>query len=215
MRPSGFLFLAFCLMAVALTSGCARKMPATDGLVTMAVLDARVENGETRKSTAGWWLSARDRYDSGNAGVLAGEALAREFGRIPGVQVYSRTDLTAFMASKERVLNQIYPGLTPEERLVVLQMQDPLDYGRALNVDYVLSSQVGESRTVHDKTLHTWKSEADLELSLVEVQSGDEVWRWSGQDTDWFTSQLGVLEDLARKARRDLSGQLILEPNRP
>ncbi|MDK2973477.1 MAG: hypothetical protein PWP23_3232 [Candidatus Sumerlaeota bacterium] len=199
-------FIALALFAVLLLGavGCSKKPPVVRQ-VTVAVLNGTMAPGagETRKSIAGYWLSARDRYDNGEAGVAAAEALAREFAKAPGVSVFSRTDLRAYMAQKERLLARAYPDLTPEQRLDVLESQSPVDYGRSLNVDYVLATEIAQSRTIHHMAFDWWSSRVELEISLWDVGKERVVWAWEGEDTDMFRSQVGVMEDLAEKACKE------------
>lgn len=204
MRRLALLLMA-CVAVVLAAGGCARKMPAPRTTVTLAVLDGVMAEGrhETRRSQAGWWFSARNRFDNGQAGVQLGEALAREFRDMAGVEVFPRSELRAYMAQKERILARQLPDLTPQQRLAVLEAQDPLDYGRSLNVDYVLTTRVDESRTIHNMVFNWWSSRVRFELSLWDVERGQVVWQWVGKDSATFRSQLAVMERLARKARRE------------
>ncbi|MCB2155520.1 hypothetical protein KQI84_11595 [bacterium] len=204
MRIGRWLFIGILLSASLLAGGCG-SVPAPTHVVKLAVLDGvMAENAtETRQELTGWWLSSRDRYQNGNAGIQLGEALADEFEKIPGVLVYPRTDLATYMAQKERTVRRAYPDLSPEERLVVLQSQHPLDYGRSLNVDYVLSSHVALARTTHQRTFHWWVSRIRFDLDLWDVEQGQKIWTWHGEDSDLFDSQLTVIEELAEEAREE------------
>lgn len=197
------LVLAIAGIALVLV-GCGSKRFEPEGSIRLAVLDGIMEEGahETRRSQTGYWMSRRDRFDSGNAGVLLGEVLAREFEAMPGVRVHSRTDLAAFMAQRERLLRRAFPDLTPEDRLEVLSELDPTDYGRALNVDYVLRGRVRQSRLIHNRFFHGWYSRAEVVLEIWNVETGEQVWEMHRADAAWFRSQLGALDKIARKARR-------------
>lgn len=195
-----------CLLMVLGAAGCATRPRTTAPLgtrVTLAVLDGTVapEAAETRRSREGWWFSSRDRYDNANAPALVAEAASAEFARIPGVEVFSRTDLDAYMMQKERLLRRRYPELTAAQRLEVLASQDPIDYGRSLNVDYVLTNHVRQSRLVHNRAFHWWYSTVDFDLALYDVESGARVWVWHGRDTLAFRSQISVIERMIGRAR--------------
>ena len=204
MRIGRWPFLGILLASALFAAGCG-SVPAPTHVVKVAVLDGVMaeDAAETRQAVTGWWLSSRDRYENGNAGIQLGEALAGEFEKIPGVLVYPRTDMASYMAQKERALRRAYPDLSPLQRLVVLQSQDPLDYGRSLNVDYVLSSRVNLARTTHQRTFHWWVSRIRFDLDLWDVEQGEKVWTWHGEDSDLFDSQLAVIEELAREAREE------------
>lgn len=201
--------LSCCVVLSLVAAGCASRQRLPSSVVTMAVLDGTMATGkeETRRSETGWWFGAKTRYDSGTAGIILGDALAEQFGRIPGIQVMSRTDLRSYMAQKERLVYREWPDLSAEDRLKVLQSQNPVDYGRSLNVDYVLTSRVYECRLVHQHFPHTWTARADFAMDLWDVRSGTAVWTWQGRESDMFSSTTAVLERLAeraqKKARRD------------
>ncbi|MBI5155020.1 hypothetical protein HZA57_07265 [Candidatus Poribacteria bacterium] len=198
------LALACSVLALA---GCSTT--ATPGrLVRVAVLDGMMapeapEATETRQSVSGWWFGSTDRFDSGNASLVVAEAVSREFGNLPGVQVYPREDLRAYMAQKERVLRRAYPDLQPQERLQILEEQNPVDYGRSLEVDYVVSSRVSEARTTHNRTFHWWGSHVAFDLDVWETATGKKVWSANVKSGRLFSSQVGTIEEMARSLRRE------------
>lgn len=202
--PARFALALCCVVLSLAASGCASRHRLPASIVTLAVMDASMATGreETRRSETGWWFGATTRYDSGaSGGVVLADALAEEFARIPGVQVMSRTDLRSYMAQKERLVYRQWPDLSPDERLKVLESQSPVDYGRSLNVDYVLTSRVYESRLVHHHFLHTWTARADFAVDLWDVRAGTAIWSWQGREADLFSSTTAVMERLSRRAR--------------
>ncbi len=201
-RIALILFTAVALIPL---SGCAAKRPVPSGVVTLAVLDGTMAEGlrETRKSTVGWWFGAKTRYDSGNAGIALGDVVAHEFAEVPGVQVVSREDFRSYYSEKERLLSREFPDMTPEERLFILEGQSPLDYGRSINVDFILAGRVEKARLARSHFLRTWTGSAEYTLQLWDVRSGRNVWEWSEEDTDLFASPVSIMGQLARRARRD------------
>ena len=195
-----------CLLGVvAGVSGCARREPSR--VVRVAVLDGAVTyevDPQGEVSDRGWWFSARDRYQSPNAGVQMGEALARELGRVPGVDVYSREDLAIYMAQKERLLKRNFPDLTSYERKQLLAKQDPLDYGRSLNVDYVVTTDIERARTIVNRTFSWWYSQLEATVQVWDVSTGQMVWTKGWEDADNFDSQLALIEECARETRREI-----------
>lgn len=208
--PGSCLQLALVLLLLVVVSGCSRTQPQPTRLVRVAALDGQVEypvspGGDVYD--AGWWLGARDRYVSPNSGVIVANALAEQFNRIPGVEVYSREDLEIYMAQKERVLKREYPELDSWQRKRLLTMMDPLLYGRSLNVDYVLTNSVAESKLITNRTFSWWYSRLEVTVQLWDVPSGTMVREWKWQDADNFDSPLALAEEcareLAREARRE------------
>jgi len=213
-RPALFLLLAICAVVA---TGCARA-PISQRTVKVAVLDAPVLFEVPAKGevvTRGWWFGAHDRFRSPNAGSLIGEALARELERIPGVEVYSREDLTIYMSQKERLLRRRYPSLTSTQRKEILARQDPLDFGRSLNVDFVVAPTVTESVTVVNRTFTWWYSHADANVQIYDVASGQVVWAQPMEKTRHFSSQLALFERYARRvalATRDADAFRVTAP---
>jgi hypothetical protein len=202
LRPCLILLLALATLAA---SGCARRQPPPAAQVRLAVIDGLPDPllRDSRVATRGWWLGMNYRHDNANAGIHFADALADSFSAIPGVTVHPRTDVRALFAEKEHMLRRAYPDLTESERRLVLLEQDPVDFGRSLNADFVLASRVDKSRLTHKTTFNWWFGEAAGAVDLYDVRSGERVWSWEKRDRDWFASSVAVLRDLSRQARRE------------
>jgi len=199
-----FLLLMICV--VTLAAGCAKR-PEPLTQVRIVVLDGRVDPSreETRRSTAGYLLSDRNRFDDGNAGRHFADALALEIDKIRGVRVHPRVDVNAMMSQKERLLAELEPGLTADERYDFLLSLDPIDYGRELNADFVVVPYMSEARMIQNRAIYWWYSKVAGEVQMWDVDRGVMVDRWSGRHTGYFRSQRWVMEDLAKRARRALA----------
>lgn len=197
----------------ALFAGCASKA-APNRVVRLAVLDGRTAyavapGGETLDK--GWWFSARDTYLSPNVNSLLADMLAIEFAEVPGVEVYSREDLTVYMAQKERQVKRNFPELTALERKKLLEQQSPLDYGLSLNVDYVLMPEVIESKTVTNRTFSWWYSRLEAAVELWDVPNGVMVQRYLWSDWDNLDSQQAMAKEAAREIARKARKQDVFE----
>lgn len=192
------------VLPLVLSVGCASRV-APLRTVRVAVIDGPVlyevsEKGEV--VTRGWWLGANDRFKSPNTGTLIGEALAREIDRVPGVEVYSREDLQIYLSQKERLLRRRYPGLNSEERKQILVRQDPLDFGRSLNVDYVIAPSVIDSTLVVNRTFSWWYGHLSANVQVYDVATGQAVFGFPWEKTEHFTSELSLMERYARNVSR-------------
>lgn len=194
----------FLLLLMIVGSGCASRGPAPK-IVRVAVLDGitgyDVEPGGDLIEK-GWWFGARDRFVSSNTGILLGERLAFRVSKLPGVEVYSREDLQSYMSQKERLLKRNYPDLPKLDRKKLLLQQDPLDFGKSLNVDYVVRSEVLESKTVTNRTLPWWYSRLSTTVEVWDVSRGQLVWRQPWKDQDNFDSGLAMVEECAKDIAR-------------
>ncbi len=196
--------LMLLLAVLGFAVGCASR-PEPSRSVRLAVLDGKVLYDVDPKGTLveeGWWFSSRDRFLSSNMGIQLGEALAHQFDKLPGVEVYSRDDQSIYLSLKERQIDRNYPNLTPAQRKQLLLEQDPLDYGKSLGMDFVMTSEVRKSATVINRTFSWWYSHLDTTVQLWDVASGQMVWTRSWEDSDAFDSQLAMAEECARELSR-------------
>ena len=203
--------LVLLLCGLALISGCAKK-PEPLTQVRIVVLDGRVEpsRDDTRRSTSGYLLSDRNRFDDGNAGRHFADELAKEVDKIRGVRVHPRVDVNAMMAQKERMLAQLEPSLGSEERYDYLLSLNPIDYGKELNADYVLVPYMREARMIQNRAVYWWYSKVAADYELLDVDTGLVVPEWSGRHTGYFRSQRWVMEDLAKRGRRALARKKVI-----
>jgi len=206
MRHTLRFLIPILFAAVFLATGC--HSPARNGrFVKVAVLDGLVTypvNPKGEMGQEGWWFSAKDRYKSGNVGIQLGEVLARELRKVDGLDIYSRDDLSIYMAQKEHALKAAFPNLTSVERKQWLAKQDPIDYGKSLNVDYVVRSEVSRASTVTNRTFTWWYSQATVQVELWDVTKNQIVWQQTYDKTGAFDSQLKLLEYCARRVAKGI-----------
>ncbi len=192
--------LAFCL------AGCARGPILGPGrAVRVALLDATLPegHGEETREIVGWWLSAADVLRAPNDGALWSDALARELERaIPRLHVYPRQDLKFYMAAKLARLESRYPRMNDAERRRLLAAQDPLDFGRSLGVDFILTARVNEALLTHHRTFHWWTAYAAVEVDAWDVSRGVRVWSWREENRDHLSSVSRLFERMAGRCAR-------------
>lgn len=191
--------------ALFLATGCGGRKPVITETVKLVILDGfmmeQIAEGEEVR-TMSYWFGQHDRIETNNSGIIASEALQKEFAKVPNVELYPRSDLGLYLATKERRIRRAYPDLTNMDRLDLLMAQSPVDYGRSLNVDYVLLPTVESAATVRHALTDVWSSRARMVLKLYDVETGEVVWTYQTKDRDWFWSQTKVFEDLAKRARK-------------
>lgn len=202
--PSKGGILLLLAVVISMAAGCART-PTASGVVRVAILDGELQYEVPPEGNVvrdGWWFGSRDRYTSSNTGVIAGEVLSREFAKLPGVEVYSREDLALYMGYKERILRRAHPQLSPQGRRDILAAQDPIDFGRSLNVDYVVKPEILWASTTTNLTTSIWRSDLEMSLSIYHVESGRRVGYMYRKNYRLFVSQLTLLESFATRAAR-------------
>ena len=190
-------------LMVIFAAGCAHA-PASSRVVRIAVIDGQpsvTEQALTGKvERKGWWFSARDYYRPPTASTLLADAVAERLSKADGLEVYSREDLSIYMATKERLLRRNFPKLTSEDRKKVLAEQSPIDYGKSLNVDYVVRPQIFRSSTVTNRFVSWWYSHLKASVEVWDVQTGQLVWTYPFDDADAFDSLQAMSEECARQA---------------
>ncbi len=141
-------------IALALFAGCSvtvlvscARAPITgpSSQVRVVVLDGLQpeSHGEGETEIAGWWLTARDLYRDPNDGLHWGDLVATALERnIPNLQVHSRMDLRSYLAAKEDLLKKEYPDMKKDQARRLVAEQSPLDFGRSLDADFVVSSRI-------------------------------------------------------------------------
>ena len=195
-------FLVLCFAATCV--GCA-KATLPQRVVRVAVLDGLatypVEPGGNVKQE-GWWLGSQDRYLSSTTGIEVAEALARGMARLPGVAVQSRDDQRIYMAEKERRLSRAYPSLKSTERKKLLLEQDPIDYGRDLNVDFVLRPEVLKASTVTNRTFSWWWSDMHVIVEVWRVSPAEKVSTLTFRKKEFFASQVTLADRVAKSTAK-------------
>lgn len=196
-------FLLSCLAGL-LLGGCA-STPDPARTVRVAVLNATLPEAwpaEPELVRKGWWFTRRDVYRTPGIDWALGDAVAEEFAALPGLDVYSREDLEIYLNQKERLLRRNFPNLESEGRKRLLSQQDPLDYGRSLNVDFVVQPRVEASTLVTSRFVTYWRSNLEGVIEVWDVPARKMVWSFPWSDADNYDSQLALAEEMAREAAR-------------
>jgi hypothetical protein len=180
--------------------GCA-KPALPQRVVRVAVLDGLATypadpGGNVKQE--GWWLGSQDRYLSSTTGIEVAEALARGMARLPGVAVQSRDDQRIYMAEKERRLSRAYPSLKSTERKRLLLEQNPIDYGRDLNVDFVIRPEVLKASTVTNRTFSWWWSDMEVIVEVWRVSPAEKVSTLTFRKKEFFASQVALANRVAK-----------------
>ncbi|MFW5870815.1 MAG: hypothetical protein ACOCVL_04010, partial [Candidatus Sumerlaeota bacterium] len=137
----------------------------------LAVLDFYVPPEYASEPTIveGWWFGAETVYRNANAGKMLADYTAAQVKKIPGVDLYSRDKIAVYLLGKRQILVENFPGLLDAEYSEMLTKVSPLDYGRDLAVDHVLTGRVLRSETRRNNTIETWRSIVEVEVELWDV----------------------------------------------
>ncbi|MFW6303772.1 MAG: hypothetical protein ACOC2L_04050, partial [Candidatus Sumerlaeota bacterium] len=139
--------------------------------------------------TEGWWFGAETVYRNANAGKMLADYVAAQVKKIPGVDLHSRDKIAVYLLGKRQLLVENFPNLRDAEYSEMLTKASPLDYGRELAVDHVLTGRVLRSETRRNNTIETWHSTVEVEVELWDVKSGKMLWSRIFERKDRFASQ--------------------------
>ena len=190
----------------------------------LAVLDFRVPDewrnpempDRIDKELKGWWLSSRDIWHNPEVGRLAGDIFHHKISRLPFVNAVSRIDIKYYMANKrdlirqalDRKRDQLEATREPRDRAEadrlralseadydrMLERLPPREIGLELKADRVLVGRIHEGYLAHHRTFDLYWSYLDLEVNLVDVDTGRVVWHRRAQYKKNFASAAFVLE---------------------
>jgi len=161
---------------------------------------------ETRqKQVRGWWFGSRDIYHNPNAGEIFADIFARQLNeRIPSVEVYSRTDFKYYSANMKDRLRKTYPRLNDKSLDHILSQVSPCDLARDLNLNLVLTAKLNNCYTSHNRSFHWWSSMIDVDVKLLDAESGSGEWSGHRDTRKIFLSQPSAMEKVAESLIRQM-----------
>ncbi len=173
----------------------------------LAVMDMYVPIEYSREPNIidGWWFGSETVYRNGNAGSMLADYISTQFEKIPSVELFSRDRITTYLLGKRQLLMSSFPGLTDAEYTDMLTKISPLDYGRDLGVDQVLTGRILRSETRRHNTLEIWHSIVEVEVELWDVNTGQMVWSHIFKKKDRFESQPQVMLFIAKQVAEEIN----------
>ena len=228
MRGARFIGAA-CGLGLAIACAVAPIQPPPPPSFRLAVLDFRVPDtwrnpeipDQSSKEMQGWWFGSRKLWHNPGWGRVAGDVFSLELNRLPFISIVSRVDIKYYMADKSERVRTVLEERRRElerssdprdlEEAKRIQEMSPADYdrmlerlppreiGRELNVDRVLVGRIHDAYLAHNRTIHWYWSYVDLEVQLVDVDTGRVVWYRRAPFKKNFTSISFLLETAARE----------------
>ncbi len=196
-----------CLAGCSLTSSRpVDEVPVPAVTYDLAIMDLYVPIEYAREPNIidGWWFGSETVYRNGNAGTMLADYISTQLDKIPSVDLFSRDRITTYLLSKRQLLMQSFPGLTDADYTDMLTKISPLDYGRELGVDQVLTGRILRSETRRQNTLEFWHSTVEVEVELWDVNTGQMVWSHIFKDKDYFASQPDVMLEMSKKIKKEI-----------
>jgi len=150
------------------------------------------------KEMKGWWFGARDVWHNPGMGWMAGEVFANRLGKLPFVRMISRSDIKYYLASKRDLIRRklderrrkLEASVSPDDKLEALRIKNmteadydreieslpPREIGRELSADRVLVGRIYNIYLARNRTVSWYWSAVDVEVDLVDVDTGKVVW---------------------------------------
>jgi hypothetical protein len=182
----------------------------------------------------GWWFGARDIWHNPGMGRMAADLFAHEINNLSFIHLISRTDIRYYMAGKRdlirrkfderrRALEESPNAKDREEALRIQNMTEadydrnlealpPLEIGRELKADRVLVGRIYDIYMAHNRTIHWYWSSVDLEVGLLDVDSGKVVWFRRAQFKKNFASTSLLLEIAAHEMGEMMKREHFYQP---
>jgi hypothetical protein len=150
------------------------------------------------KERRGWWFGSETRFHNPGLGRVAGDAFAQELARLPFISLVSRTDIKYRMADllqrlhdvRDKQRRELDASLNPadNEKARKIRQMTEADYenelqnvsavaiAKELDADRVLTGRIHDAAIVHNRTTDFYHSYVDLEVRLVDVDTGKVLW---------------------------------------
>jgi hypothetical protein len=208
----------------------------------LAVIDFRVPDAwrnpempdAVRKDFGGWWFSSRGLFHNPGLGRVGADAFSRQLSRLSFIHNVSRVDIKYYMADKrERIKtvlqerqSQLEKSANPREQKEAqrIQTMSEADYdrmverlparevGKELKADRVLVGRIHDAYLAHNRTIHWYWSFVDLEINLVDVDTGNIVWHKRAQYKKNFASTAFVLDIAAQDMVEMMKREYFYQP---
>jgi len=216
-----------------------RPIPPSFRLVVLDfAIPAEWRNPETpdniKKEMKGWWFGSRDVWRNPAMGGEAANLFAHELNRLPYVRLVSRTDTKYYMAGKRELIRRkldekrrdLEQSQNPDDRALALRIQNmtdadydrelaslpPREIGRELEVDRVLTGRIHDLYLAHNRTLHWFWSAVDLEVNLLDVDSGKIIWNKRARFKKNLVSTSLLIEIAAQQMIEMMQRELFSQP---
>jgi hypothetical protein len=208
----------------------------------LAVLDFRVpdewrdpqEPDAVRKDLKGWWFSSRGVFHNPGIGRVAGDAFSRRLSRLSFVHIVSRVDIKYYMAEKRERIKQVLSerrselrdsanpsdqkeaerihGMSEADYDRMLERLPAREIGRELKADRVLVGRIHDAYLAHNRTIHWYWSFVDLEVDLIDVDTGNVVWHKRAQFKKSLSSTALVLDEAADQMVEMMKREYFYQP---
>jgi len=187
-----------------------------------------------KKEMKGWWFGARDVWHNPGMGRQGGDMFAHELNKLSFIHVRSRVDIKYYLSNKRELIRRklderrrdLEKSPNPNDRAEAqrlqkmtegdydreIEMLPPREIGRELKVDRVLFGRIHDIYLAHNRTIHWFWSSVDLEVSLLDVDSGKVLWYKRARFTKNFASTSLLLEIAAQQMAEMMKRELFYQP---
>lgn len=199
------------ILAIAASFSCAQTKRAIEIPKTRKVLILDLQKPEYLKSgykLEGWWFGSKDVFETQDSGRVFSDNLESSFDR-ESFNVYSRTDLKYFILEKKEKLKNKFPDVSEEKLMEMINQASPVDFGKELQADIVITGKVVECNLVHNRTVHWWRSLAEVEIEVYDVAKNEKIMNFNGRKKKLFYSTNYAIKKLSEEIAKDIKESLI------
>lgn len=190
------------ILALVVLSGCSRTRPEIIPSKTMVMSFTQPDTFEPGYTLHGWWFVSRDQRRTGNMGKIYADQLSRFLDEQEAVTVYPRLDLRYYLDAKKLLLAEMYPALSTDQVDQLFNQIDPLTFARDRGCDILVIGEITDIYVVHNRFIHFWQGVIRGEVRMIDVRSGEEIWRYYFKERDLFRSQAAMCEKIAKRVAK-------------
>jgi hypothetical protein len=160
--------------------------------------------GDTPPPVQGWWFGARTLRENPRAGIMLSETFNRRMAALKFLNLYTAIDLKYYFADKRKLLKEAYPQMTDVAVETALRNVPPIEFGKELSADKVLSGRILSQYMAENRFFHWWWGVLVAELQVTDVATGKVEWTRLYSLSKQFASQSDMQEMLADRLIEDL-----------
>lgn len=178
------------------------------------MLDFRTPESFAEPATyqRGWWFGARTIRENKRAGSMMADVLAVALTELSYLKVYPRAELQALISEQHMSsVSRLWGPRDPDLSKIILEVP-PLDIGRDVQADQVLTGEILEAYESSQNTLQTWNSFVRVRIDLWDMAEGKVVWTRSYTCKRRYYSVYKTMEKMSGKIANDLEEKWYRRP---
>ncbi len=162
---------------------------------------------QTQRQISGWWLGSKDIFESENSGRILSDNLSLYMSKYNYI-IIPRVDLRYYILDKIDQIKKDFTSLKDNDINHLISKSDPIDFGNVFNSDFVITGNIIQCKTVHNRAFHYWYSIAEIEIFIYDIHNKNLILTEKYKKKKYFYSTLYTLDFLSQMIADDLSPKI-------